>query len=331
MRGCKDDDAPMNTGNGAPLHVVVGAGQIGPRIAERLLARGLRVRMVRRGPPGIVPGVETLSAELADPAAATRALAGAAVVYHTATPPYHRWRDELLPLTRGLAIGAAKAGARLVALDNLYMYGRAPAGLMREDTPVAPCSKKGALRAEAAALLLEHHRRGDVQVAIARASDFVGPGAVLAAIFGDRFWARLLAGKPVEILGDPDAPHTYSHTHDLADGLVTLGTRGTDEDFGRVWHLPALAAEPTRAWVERFARAAGVAPRLTTMPPVMLKVVGLFVPAAGEVAEMIYQWRGPFIVDDRAFRERFGVLPTAADVVVRDTLAWARRRYLAAA
>ncbi|MCK6550010.1 NAD-dependent epimerase/dehydratase family protein [Myxococcota bacterium] len=316
----------------APFHVVAGAGQIGPLVAERLLARGLRVRMVRRGAFTAAPrGVETVSADLSDAGAAARAFEGAAVVHHTATPPYHRWREALLPLTRGIAEGAARAGARLVALDNLYMYGRAPDGVMREDSPIAPCSTKGALRAEAAELLSSMARRGSLSVVIARASDFVGPGAEMSSIFGARFWPRLFAGKAVEVLGDVDAPHSYSFTHDVADGLVTLGTRAEESDLGRVWHLPALTAEPTRLWVERFARAAGVAPKTTTLSPTTLRLFGLFVPAAGEVAEMIYQWRAPFRLDDTAFRRRFGVMPASADVVVRDTLAWARARYSRAA
>jgi hypothetical protein len=49
----------------APLHVIAGAGQIGPMVAERLLARGLRVRMIRRGAFTDAPkGAETVSAGL---------------------------------------------------------------------------------------------------------------------------------------------------------------------------------------------------------------------------------------------------------------------------
>jgi uncharacterized protein YbjT (DUF2867 family) len=41
------------------LHVIFGAGQIGARLAEELLTRGHRVRMIRRGQPGRpVPGLE---------------------------------------------------------------------------------------------------------------------------------------------------------------------------------------------------------------------------------------------------------------------------------
>jgi nucleoside-diphosphate-sugar epimerase len=323
---------PTASASSTPLHVIAGAGQIGPMIAERLLARGLRVRLIRRGAFTDAPaGVETVSASVSDPAAAAEAMRGASVVYHCANPRYHRWPEELVPLARGITEGAARNGARLVALDNLYMY-RVPAdGRLAEDTEVAPVSKKGALRAEAATVMLDAHTRGDVPVTIARASDFVGPGCA-TSILGDRFWIRLLAGRPVEILGDPDQPHTYSYSPDVADSLVTLGltdptlSSGADV-YGRVWHLPAHPAESTLTWITRFAHAVGVERRFTRLSPTLLRIAGLFIPEAGELPEMIYQWRAPFVLDDSQFRARFGAAPTPLSRAVTATVAWARARH----
>src|SRR5262245_34272243 len=178
-----------------PLHVIAGAGQIGPMIAKRLLGRGLRVRMIRRGAFSDVPaGVKTVSASVSDPAAAAEAMRGASVVYHCANPRYHRWAEELVPLARGITEGAAQGGARLVGLHHLYVD-RVPAECrLAEDTPIGPVSRKGALRAEAAQLMLDAHTRGDVPVAIGRASDFFGPGCT-NSILGDRFWTKLFAGR----------------------------------------------------------------------------------------------------------------------------------------
>lgn len=308
----------------APLHVIAGAGQIGPLIAQRLIARGLRVRILRRGAfaHGVPEGAESVRADVSDPAQAAEALRGASVVYHCANPRYYRWAEELVPLARGIVHGAAKAGARLVALDNLYMYEVPADGRLAEDTPVRPCSKKGALRAEAAEVMLAADRAGDVPVAIGRASDFVGPG-MTNSVLGERFWRRLLAGKPVEVLGDVDQPHTYSYGPDVADGLVTLAL---GEARG-LWHLPALPAEPTRAWIERFAAAVGVAPRTTELTPLKLRLAGLFLPEARELPEMLYQWRGPFALDDARFRAAWDAAPTPVDEVLRATLAWARASY----
>jgi nucleoside-diphosphate-sugar epimerase len=341
MRTRKAHPWRMTTRRTAPssstaLHVIAGAGQIGPMIAERLIARGYRVRMIRRGAFGDVPaGVETVSASVADPAAATEAMRGASVVYHCANPRYHRWPEELVPLARGITEGAARNGARLVALDNLYMYRVPSDGRLAEDTAIGPVSRKGALRAEAAQVMLDAHVRGDVPVAIGRASDFFGPSCG-NSILGDRFWTKLYGGRPVELLGDPDQPHTYSYGPDVADALITLGladptlSSGADV-YGRVWHLPAHPAESTLTWVTRFAHAIGVEPRFTRLSPLLLRIAGLFIPEAGELPEMIYQWRAPFILDDAQFRSRFDASPTPLERAVAETVAWARKRYAAPA
>jgi hypothetical protein len=56
----------------------------------------------------------------------------------------------------------------------------------------------------------------------------------------------------------------------------------------------------------------------------MVKLLGLFVPPLREIDEMLYQWDEPFVADDRAFRARFGALPTAPEEAARRTVAWAR-------
>jgi nucleoside-diphosphate-sugar epimerase len=312
------------------LHVVLGAGQIGPLIAERLLARGLRVRMVRRGrfAPGEAPaGTETASADVSDAGAAAAVMAGATAVYHTANPVYTAWPTLLLPLTRGIAEGASRAGAHLVVLDNVYMYGRAPGGVMREDSPIAPCAHKGELRAQAAAALFAARDRGDLAVTVGRASDFFGPGATLAAVFGDRFWPRAFAGKPGEVFGDPDQLHSYAYVPDVADALVTLGTDARARN--QLWHLPHNPAESTRATIARVGRALGRELGATAIPPWVLRALGVFSPLLREVAEMTYQWRAPFVVDDTRYRATFGATATPWEPAMAATVAWARERYLA--
>ncbi len=307
------------------LHVVLGHGQIGALVAEQLLSRGTPVRIVRRGPAGAArPGLQWASGDLSDLSFAEGATRGASVVYDCTSPSYDQWTTLLLPLSRGAMHGAAKAGAKLVALDNLYMYGRT-SGPISESSPVAPCSRKGELRARLADERADAHRRGDVRVVTGRASDFFGPGVVRQTTYGDRFWRRAFAGKKVECLGDPDLPHALAYAPDVARGLVALGER--DEALGQVWHLPSNPAESFRTVVGRLSGALGFPLGVTRMPRVALRAMGVFSPLIREVAEMAYQWDAPYLVDDSRFRAAFGHTPTPVDEIVGATAAWARETY----
>jgi nucleoside-diphosphate-sugar epimerase len=307
------------------LHVVLGAGQVGARLRDLLLARGLRVRVVRRGTatPSGHPRLEQLSGDVTDLAFAERATAGADVVYDCMNPAYHEWPRRLLPMARGAIHGASHAGAKLVALDCLYMYGRVE-GPMTEETPVNPCSKKGELRARLGELRLGAHARGDVRVAIGRASDFFGADLPFSG-FGPRFFERILAGSPGECMGDPDMPHAYTYVDDVASALMTLGEH--DRALGNVWHLPTAPAESTRALTRRIGRALGVVADSQQVPKWLLRAVGLFSPFVREVVEMTYQWESPFLLDDSRFRAAFGYGATDVDRAVESMAVWARGRF----
>jgi hypothetical protein len=51
------------------------------------------------------------------------------------------------PLQAGVLEGAASAGAKLVAMENLYMYGPTQGRPLTEDLPHAPNTRKGRVRA----------------------------------------------------------------------------------------------------------------------------------------------------------------------------------------
>ncbi|HEY6866600.1 MAG TPA: NAD-dependent epimerase/dehydratase family protein [Candidatus Eisenbacteria bacterium] len=312
------------------VHVVFGAGQIGAPLARMLEGRGHEVRLVRRSGGG-PEGIEVRNGDAGDPAFAASAAAGASVVYHCMNPPaYDRkvWAEALPRLMDSLIAASGKAGARLVVLDNLYLLGRPGGRPLSEDSPIAPCSRKGEIRARINQRLLEAERRGDVRVVIGRASDFYGPGGV-GTYFGDAFWPKALAAGEAATFVSLDTPHTYHYTLDVAAALATLGGAG-DEVTGRWWMLPAAPAEPSRAMIARLGTALGRELRIRATPGPVLALAGLFVPLLRELSEMSYQWQEPFVVDDRRYRERFRPAVTALEDGARATVAWATRHYRAA-
>jgi nucleoside-diphosphate-sugar epimerase len=301
------------------IHTVVGAGEVGRKLAAELLDRGYPVRLVRRGEAGPPrEGLTWLRGDITDPAFADEACRGSAVVYNCTNPPdYARWDGVLVPLYRSVLGAAGRAGARYVSLDCLYMLGL-PDGPMSEDTPMRPRAHKGELREQLVREALVAHEAGEVHVTFGRASDFVGPQTP-NSLFNDRFLSRAAEGKAVEVFGDPDLPRSYSYTPDVARGLAILGTDPRARER-TVWMLPVLRTETTRELVEAFFAQTGHAPKLRRIPRWLLTTVGTVSPLVRALREMSYQWEHPFVVDDSRFREAFGVEATPVEEAVRATL-----------
>jgi len=312
------------------LHVVFGAGQVGAQLARRLASQGHAVRVARRSAATAeVPGVQVLRVDALDPGQVAEAVRGAATVYHCMNAAYsaEAWARELPRLQENLVAGAGRAGARLVVLDNLYALGRTGGRPMNEETPLAPCSRKGEVRARLQQALEAAAARGDVRAVAGRAADFFGPGGV-NSYFEGRLFGPLLAGKTARTPVDPDVPHTYHFIPDVAAGLAALG--GDPAAEGR-FMLPCRPAVTTRQLIDLMARALGRTAEVRRIPPVLLRALGLAVPLLRELNEMGYQWEEPFLVDDARFRARYGELSTPLEEAARLTAEWGAAAYGAAA
>ena len=303
------------------LHVVFGTGPIGMATVESLLAGGHRVRVVNRsGRAEVAAGVEVRAGDAADPAFSASAAAGAAVVYQCLNPPYTRWPELFPPLQAGVLNGAAAAGAKLVAMENLYVYGPTK-GPLTEDLPHAATGRKGKTRAQMAQDLLEAHRVGKVRVAIGRASDYFGPRGRLSAM-GERVFDAALGGKKAQVMGNPDQLHTYSYIPDIAKGLVVLGEHA--EADGQAWHLPNAPALTTRQFIEQVYLAAGTELKIQAMSRFLVKAVGLFNGTVRELYEMLYEFEEPFVVDSSKFERAFGDHATPLSEAIPATVNWFR-------
>jgi nucleoside-diphosphate-sugar epimerase len=309
------------------LHVLFGAGQVGYPLAERLVALGKRVRVARRSAGHVPPQCEVVLGDAGAQDFCVQAARGAATIYHCMNPPYDArvWARQLPLYMDNLVAAAAGTRARLVVLDNLYMLGRPDGRLLDEDTPMNPCSRKGEIRARVAERLFEAHRRGDILATAGRASDFYGPGGTLTGL-GDFFWPRALAGKRAYSPYRLDAVHTYHYIPDVAVGLATLGCAEADV-YGRPWMLPCVKAGTLRELVRRLESCLYRSIKIAQVPRWMLKTLAIGMPLARELDEMQYQWDEPFVVDDRRFRERFGLAAINADEAAQRTVEWATQHY----
>jgi len=165
------------------------------------------------------------------------------------------------------------------------------------------------------------HESRRIQATIGRGSDFFGPDAHLSTV-GDRVFARAIAGKPAQVLGNPDAPHTVTHIDDFGRALVTLGER--DEALGQVWHVPNAETVTMRRFVQMAFEAAGRSPRLRAAPRLGIAMAALFDPTLRAVREQLYQSERPWMVESSKFERAFGWSATPLPDAVAATVAWFR-------
>jgi nucleoside-diphosphate-sugar epimerase len=304
------------------FHVVFGTGAIGMALIEHLSASGKRVRAVNRSGSGNVPeGVEFVSGDATDNEFTTTACADASVVYFCLNPPYTNWPELFPPLQAAVLEGAAVAGAKLVAADNLYMYPPMNGEPLTEDMPDTATTKKGSVRAQMSRNLMAAHESGTVRVAVGRASDYFGPRGLLSAM-GERVFYPALAGKKAQTMGNPDLLHTYSYVPDIARGLAILGNN--EEADGQVWHLPNAPTITTEQFIDQIYSATGTKAGITAMPRWMVNTVGLFNGNVRELKEMLYEYEQPFVVDDSKFKASFGDTATPLSEAIDTTVEWFR-------
>ncbi|GAA0355669.1 NAD-dependent epimerase/dehydratase family protein [Streptomyces blastmyceticus] len=306
------------------LYVVVGFGPAGAATARLLAEKGHSVRVVTKSGRSPEPGIEHVAFDAADSGRLTEAARGADAIFSCAAPPYHRWASQWPPLASSVCAAAEASGAVLVMLGNLYGYGPVD-GPMTEELPLVATGTKGRVRAAVWEQARKLHEQGRIKAVEVRASDFFGPGVTDGGHLAARVMPRLLRGKPVSVLGDPDAPHSWSYLPDVAGALIEVA--GEERVWGRAWHAPTGPALSTREMVDRLADRSGTGPvAVRRLSPAVLGIVSVFSPLIRELKEIRYQFDRPFVVDSSAYEAAFAVRATPVDEQVEATVDWWRER-----
>ena len=301
------------------LHVVLGAsGGAGTAIVEALTNRGHAVRAVNRSRVTALPdGVERMTADVTDPASLATAVAGAGVVYMAAQPAYHRWPEEFPPMVATLIDAVASEGARLIMVDNLYMYAPSTQPLT-ETSPTDVTTRKGKARLQLDAMFREAEASKSLDVVIGRASDYFGPGPNMSAVTALAI-EPAVKGKSIRWMGRLDKRHSVAYLPDIGRAYATLGESG--EASHGTWILPHGSA-PTGAEFLGFVNAALSTPARTgVISKMMLTMAAPFNKVSKESLELMYQYDKDFVVDDSKFQEAFGPFATTPlDEAVHETV-----------
>jgi nucleoside-diphosphate-sugar epimerase len=285
------------------VHVVVGAsGGTGSALVRELVGRGRRVRAVNRSGRMAVPaGVEVMAADATDAERMQEVCRGAGVVYNAVNVPFMQWRESFPAAIDGVLAGARAAGARMVFVDDTWMYGRV-SGSMTEDLPYRPVSNKGVLRAWLAERVLAAHASGQVRTVIGRAPELYGPG--VESVLGRNLFGPALGKGPALWVGDMDQPLGPMFIDDFAHGLADLGEH--ECSAGRAWHIPTPPPTTARSFLRELFGQAQRRPAVLRLGPAAARALGLTWPVLREGAEMLYQFRQPHSVDATAYRSTIG-------------------------
>ena len=305
-------------------HVVLGTGAIGRAVAEELVKRGEFVRMVNRSGKMEAPPaeVEIVASDLYDPVKVREVTRGATVVYQSAQPAYHEWPEKFPVLQRSIIEGLTGSDAKLVLVENVYMYGEMSGQSLTEATPYRAHTHKGRVRGEISTAAFVAHKEGRMRVTAGRGGNFFGPWG-LDSTMGERVFYPLLRGKPAQLIGRTDLPHTHTYLNDFGAALVILGEHS--EADGQAWHVPNDQPRMTQGeLVHLFAEEARVEPRISRMGKTMMSIGGLFIPEAKETVEMMYEFEKPFVIDSSKFEKTFSVKATPVRQAIRETAEWYR-------
>jgi nucleoside-diphosphate-sugar epimerase len=291
------------------MATILGAGgPIGNELAKILSASKQPFRLVSRNPTPVAAS-EILAADVADREQCIRAVAGSSEVYLLVGLKYDLgvWQ-KLWPRIMGNVVEACKrAQARLIFFDNVYMYGKVN-GSMTEESPYAPCSKKGEIRANIATTLMNEVKAGNLEAMIARSADFYGPktqnGVPNVLVF-----EAFAKGSKASWLVRDSVLHSFTFAPDAARGLALLASR--ESAWNQIWHLPTAADPPTgKEFIEMSAKEFGIAPKYRVLSRPMLRVAGWFNPLVRESYEMLYQNESPYLFDSSKFAKEFGFAGT---------------------
>lgn len=284
------------------MHVVLGAnGAIGQNVCLELHRRQIPSRAVAR-----TPRPNYIQADIANAQQALHACEGASHIYLCAGLPYSLavWRRDWPRIMDNVIAAAEAQRARVIFIDNMYMYGPAPLQVpITEEHPQDPPSKKGAVRKQIAVTLLTAHRSGRVKALIARAPDFYGPGAANSLIY-QLLLSKMLAGQRPSWLGDPKLRHSFGHVGDIARAMVTLAL--DDGAYGKVWHTPTRREPITITQVHAMLAAElGGGLRVRVVPRWTLHMLKWFVPILREIEEMAYQCDSDYVFSSAEFEARY--------------------------
>lgn len=239
------------------IAVTGGAGFIGTRLVQALLARGDEVVVI-----DVVPGAsaETVIASVLDRAALESAFAGSDAVVHLAgfvragirKDPIAGATLQLQGTLEVLEACVAAGVPRLAFASSFYVYDGLPGDAVVDEAcalDVQNMELFGAVKLMGEVLCRQWAARSGLGVVCLRFGPAYGGGGSSAI---DEFVEASVSNRPVVVWGDGSRRNQYTHVHDLV-----AGTLASLEYPGETFNLVAPEQWSMRELTEMMAREHG--------------------------------------------------------------------------
>lgn len=298
------------------LHIVIGSGMVGTKLAEKLAKSKKKVVLVSRSKKSIDnPGIAQMTGDAKSLSSLMKVADKAKVIYNCANPShYNKWDVEWPQMSKTISDYAINVGADLVTCSNLYGYGPFD-GVLAEELPLNASWTNGKVRAQMWIDAKHLHDSGRLRVTEVRGSDYICAND--QSRMGHRVVPNLIAGKKIRLLGELDQPHTWTDPDDVAELMLTVAE--SERSWGRPWHVPSNEPKTQRQVVADIARELRITDyHLSAMGSGMDKLIGLFNPVVRELNHGSYQFNQPFVMSSQAAQEIFGLSPKPWDQVIKD-------------
>ena len=298
------------------MHTILGAGgPVANSLTKVLSTAGEIVRLVSRKPIQTHGTVAWMGADLKDLAQLKKAAHGSTIIYLCAGLPYNKrvWADEWPVIMQNVIDATRSVNAKLIFFDNVYMYGYVK-GVMTEETPYNPASKKGEIRAKIAEQIMTEARAGNIRACIARAADFYGSESMNSFV-DSMVLARLAKNQKAMWLGDASRKHSFTYVPDTGEALYTLAKDPVSDS--QVWHLPTASALTGTQLIHLAAKEFNVKPGYMEVNKLLLNAMGLFNKLIQETSEMYYQYQHDYIFSSEKFETTYNLHPLEYEEGIR--------------